>query len=386
MSDNVLAQINTSALKFLSPLTTEETFKIVVSEAEKIMGGEYGTIVLEERGELHRVYADADFFATFQPKKRGLTYTTLEQNQPRILDVAQEKNLHKKILEQGIKTIIHIPLSYKEKRIGVLSIHTKNSLHVSDNDMHLYSLYGALASMAIRKTQLYAETKNALETRDLFISLASHELRTPLTSLNGYIHLLQNKLTKTNSIEKKWIDELAKESSRLTNLIKELLEINQVKQGQLHYDLREYELVDIISNAIARYRFINAERVIKFEVSEKSLHVKVIGDDAKLLQLITALLNNADKFSLIQFPIIVRLRTTTKQLIIEIEDKGYGIARQDLAHVFEGFYKGENYYTQGLGVGLLLAKYIVQFHHGTIGLISKKNKGTLARVILPRAK
>lgn len=384
MRQTILQQISTSALKFLVPLTTEETFKIIVSEAKKIVGAQYGTIFLADKGELRRVYADAAFFSELQLRPRGFTYGTFTSNQPKVIDVVSEKNFHPAIKKKGIKSIVYIPLSYKDKSIGVLIVHSEHIKKVSKADFHFYTLFGALASMAIRKMQLYDETREALETRDLFISLASHELRTPLTSINGYIHLLSSKMRDNKGSEGKWIRELSEESKRLTGLITELLEINRIKQGQLQYDFRECSLREFLDPAIERYRFVNSDREVIYEPDDKYDKVRVIGDAHKLLQMITALLNNADKFSGLEFPVTVKVNLTKSQIRILIKDRGRGIAAGHLAKVFDAFYKGENSESQGLGVGLLLAKHIITSHHGIIGIKSKKREGTTVEIKLPR--
>lgn len=380
---HMIEKINKSAIKFLSPLSTEETFKIIVAEAEKIIGAQYGSIFLEEGGQLKRMYTDADFLENLQVRTDGFTYTSFHSQQPFIVDVAKQKNFHQEIKKRNIATIIHIPLSYKEKPIGDLAIMSEAHKTFSKKDLEGFELYGALASMAIRKTQLYAETKNALETRDLFISLASHELRTPLTSINGYIQLLHSKLSKKDTVESKWVKELYDESIRLTKLVKELLEVNKIKQGQLSYELRECTIADYLDEAVKRYSFINPERKITYEKHLQDENALIIGDSEKLLQMFTALLDNADKFSPKQMPIEVKVEDTKKQLCISIKDQGDGIARQDLNKVFDGFYKSDKQ-TEGLGVGLLLAKHIIQYHHGTIELKSKPKKGTTVQVRLPK--
>ncbi|CAN5209312.1 hypothetical protein BH09PAT1_BH09PAT1_3250 [soil metagenome] len=384
--ENTLEQINKSATKFLAPLTTEETFKIIVGEAKKIIGGEYGTIFLEEKGELKRVYSDVDFLRKFKQRKYGFTYTTFTTIQPQVVDVDAEKSFHPEIKKNGIKSIVHIPLAYKDKAIGVLTVHSLSPKKLSKHDLHAFSLYGSLASMAIRKTQLYDETKNALETRDLFISLASHELRTPLTSINGYISLLQNRMKQSDSIEAKWVKELSDESKRLTNLVKELLEMNKIKQGQLQYDLTECDILQTIELTVKRYSFINPDRKMIVEKPKIDEMIVIIGDCEKIMQMLTALLNNADKFSPKEKNIEVIVSATSSHVKIQVKDYGVGVARDDLKKVFEGFYKGDTKESQGLGVGLLLARHIIQFHHGTITMKSTKGKSTTIEIKLPRLK
>lgn len=381
--EKILEEINKSAVKFLVPLTSEETYRVIVEEAKHIIGGDYGSILLEVNGELKRIYTDADFLREIKPRKAGNAYKTYETKELHILNKDTIDKFSPIYKKHGIQSLVHIPLSYQDKAIGVLSIKSCSSRNYSEGKQHVFKLYGALASLAIRKMQLYEETKNALETRDFFISLASHELRTPLTSINGYIQLLHSKLSKEKTVEAKWINELYEESARLTKLVQELLEINRIKQGQLMFDLQECAVEDVVDHAIERYLFIHKEREIQYKKALSKKTVRVIGDRDKLMQMVTALLSNADKFSPKKTPIEVTLKNTKSHLLLKIKDEGEGMTREDINKVFEGFYKGEHEHTQGLGVGLLLAKHIITYHHGTIALKSKKEKGTTVEVKLP---
>lgn len=380
--DNILEKINTSALKFLSPLTPEETYQIIVSEAEKLIGADYGSIILEENGELKRVYASHDVAFETKNRKKANTYKAFSEQQVIVASIDDTGKAHPELIEQGIKWSIFIPLSYEQKSIGVLILNAKEDTTLDPSEIHVLKLFGAMASLAIRKNQLYAETKNALETRDLFISLASHELRTPLTSLNGYIQLLHTRLGKGTSVEAKWINELYEESKRLTNLVTELLEVNRIKQGQLQFHLTECQIDTIIVTAVERYKIVNPEKEVTVTSECAEGTNTIIGDPEKLLQMITALISNADKFSPKNTKIEITTKQTKSQAIIEIKDQGDGISRQNIKRIFDPFYKGENA-KEGLGVGLLLAKHIITYHHGAINVKSKVNKGTTVEVRFP---
>lgn len=382
MKKDVLDSISGSAVKFLSPLTIDETDRVIVAEAKKIIGGEYGAILRQQNRELKRVYTDAPFLKSIEPRKTGTFYKTFSHKAPRVIQVDELELVSDVIKENKIVTMVQLPLIYKGKASGVLGIYSKKRLLFTEKDLSLLSIFSSLASMAIMKTQLYAQTKSALETRDLFISLASHELRTPLTSINGYIQLLSGHFKDKDTLEGKWVHELAEESKRLTGLITELMEINKIKQGQLQYDLRECKVEDFIGVSIKRYGFVNPKRKIVLKQSLSSKKIRIIGDSSKLIQMTTALLSNADKFSPPDSPILVDVTNDRKYLTFQVVDEGEGIEREEVEKVFEGFYKGDHMHAEGLGVGLLLTKHIVQYHHGDISIRSA-DKGTIARVNLP---
>lgn len=384
--ENIIEQINEAGVKFLEPLNPEETYEIIVQEAVHLIDAEYGSIILYQNGNLERVYSSSEEAYQTINRKNGNTYTSFKEKKVIIADIDEIGGYHPELIKLGIKTSIFIPLSYQNKAIGVLTVNSKSKLTSSTKELKILQLFGAMASLAIRKVQLYTETKNALEVRDMFIALASHELRTPLTSMNGYIQLLHSKLSKDDSSEGRWIRELYDESGRLTNLVKELLEINRIKQGQLNYVLRSCHFHEVVEKAVERVKFINPERKIVYTNEIEDAKDEIIADPEKIMQMVGGLLNNAIRYSAVNTEITVTLRASEELLHLKIEDEGEGIHQDDLPHIFEEFYKRvKNSEKQGMGIGLLLAKHIITYHKGKIAINSELGKGTTVEVTLPQA-
>ncbi len=384
-TDNILEKIYKACLKFQVPLTLDETYDTIVHEAIKLVKGDDGLIVRCEDNTLTTVYGSTKSAAAYKVRQDGNTHTSLTENVAIVLHNEDIKKVNT-TEDTDIASLVFIPLSYKEHTEGVLILRSKKEKYFSKKETDILKLFGSFASLAIKKNELYEETKNALEVRDMFISLASHELRTPLTSINGYIQLLHSRKNNLGPSESKWINELYEESKRLTNLVRELLEVNRIKQGQLQFILRETKFSDIVMSAIERCEMAYPEREITFENTvEKSTDI-VIGDSEKLLQVVTALLENAIKFSPRESLITIELSIKNQTIIMRVSDKGSGIAREDLTKIFEGFYKGANNHKAGMGVGLLLAKHIINYHKGSLSVQSELQKGTVVEVRLPQQK
>lgn len=382
---NTLEKINKASLRLLEPLEAEDMYKTIIEEAKSLTLGHAGIIQIEKNDELERVFSSANVINTTKVRKRGFTYKAYKNNKLTILDSTILKQIHSQLYDRGLQQAVLIPLSYKGRSIGVVTIQLIKSREFSEQEIEGLRLFGSLASLAIRKTQLYEEQRKSLEVRDLFISLASHELRTPLTSINGYIQLLYSKLGKQETSEGKWIRELVDESQRLTNLVKELLEINRIRQGQFQFSFTEVKVVDIIQKAVERLLIIHKDRQIV--VSNKiTSSDNIIGDPDKLLQMMTAIIENAIKFSPSIFNIEVEIKERKKHVVISVTDKGVGIKDEDLQRVLEGFYKGSQQEKEGIGVGLVMARHIIQAHHGGIVMRSKPKKGTEVTITLPKAK
>lgn len=383
--DNDIEVIYQSALKFLVPLTPQETYETIVVEALRLVRAEEGSIFLETNGELERVYTTSPTLTQIQPRKRGFTYRVFATNTPKILSKAEIQKIHPEIGGMRAHADILVPLSYKDQPIGVLTVLTSSKDSFTQRDVEILKLFGPLATLAIRKTQLYDETRQALETRDLFISMASHELRTPLTTIYAYMQLMQIKVVNNESLEPKWMDALLKETVRLTKLVNELLQVDQIKTGELKYTWRKCSLADIVNQAVANFQIILPDYMVVVQNKLPLLSDIIRADFDKLLRVVTNLLINAAKYSQKRSTITLRLDRKGDDVTLKVKDFGKGITKDDLPKIFEGFYRGMNSKHEGMGLGLYLSRQIVEGHNGSIQVNSKVNKGTTVEIALPAA-
>ena len=387
---NILEKIHKAGLKFLVPLSPEETYKLITEEAIKLVKADYGSILLEEDGKLKRVYASSPQFYQIKPRRRNIMHTVYKTQKSIILNSKDLKGIakiHPQIEKIGIHSDLITALSYRHRPIGVITIMSKKKSYFTQKEINILNLFAQMASLAISKTQLYDETKKALEARDLFISMAAHELRTPITTISGYSQLLYSKLAGSNAPESRWVTDLSWEALRLTYLVNELLEVDRIKTGQFEYMWKECSLREVIRRAVSDFRFTYPRHKIIFQDSlADSKKDVVIGDSNKLLQLVINLLDNAAKFSPPETEIVIGLKSKGPHFYLSTQDQGKGIHKRDLPRVFERFYQGTNHFKEGLGVGLFLVKNIVRQHRGTISISSRENRGTTVEVKLPRIK
>jgi signal transduction histidine kinase len=381
---DILSRIQKATIKFLVPLTPEETYSTVVNEAIRLTGATSGSIFLEQQGIFQRVHASTEELFKIKPRPSGHIYTAFKKRRAIILNGKQTVKLHPNTKGFGFKSIIITPVSYRNKSIGALTLQSDQDNFFNEEKLDILKLFTSLATLAIRKTQLYDETKKALETRDLFISMASHELRTPLTTINGYIELLKTKIPPSDSAISRWVTELSWETYRLTLLVGELLEINRIRSGQFQYNWKERSLKQITERAISIFELTHPNRKLLFKNSISEKQDSVIGDYDKLLQVLNNLLDNAVKYSNGDTLITIKLDYKRPNLILSVKDQGKGIEKKEIGKIFETFYRTDNK-IEGMGIGLSLSKQIVLNHHGTIDIKSKVGKGTTVEVKLPRA-
>lgn len=382
--ENILGQIYKSSLKFLEPLSAEKTYELIVREGITLVNGDDGVLHLYVNRQIVPVYASSPEGLIVNPRKKGFTYHAIKYKMAFVVDSKNFAPDHKALIEQGIKTTIFIPLSYRNKTIGVLIVRSYQEGRFKDLDLQVLKLFGSMASLAIRKAQLNQETQQALELRNLFIRMASHELRTPLTTVNAYTQLLYNSLKDKKTEEGTWVRRLHRENERLTKLVQELLEINRVNTGELLYVWEECSLSQIINMVEDNFNKNHTEAKLQIAGIRKKAGHSVFGDPNKLIQVFTNLLDNAVKFSPVDKPIKLRFAELSEYYVISIIDKGRGIDPKHMPKVFTPFFKGVED-SGGWGLGLYLVKEIIQKHHGKVGINSRLDKGTTFRVYLPKA-
>lgn len=390
MKTDILERIHSAALRFLLPLSLAEVYKVIVQEAIKLVNAQYGSLLVKDKENLVRVFTTLP--PTIVSKRRiykqaiipkeGFTYKCFTE-QKALVKRSREYNTTKDMWEAGLLSSIFIPMAYKRKSIGVLVVNSFENVDFTNKELEILKLYGSLASLAVSKTQLYEETKDALNARDTFIAMAGHELRTPLTTIIGYVQLLQGKI-KQNIPEKKWIDELARESYRLSVLVNELLTVNKVSIGKLNYNFKVCNLREILDRVLKDFHFAHRHHPIKVKLTEADDKYNIVGDSDKLVQAIDNILDNAAKFSPKGSEVLINCILQKKDLVIEVKDQGNGIEKKDISRLFENYYRGSNKDSaDGMGIGLYLTKSLITKHKGTIEIKSKPQQGTIVTVRLP---
>jgi signal transduction histidine kinase len=232
-----------------------------------------------------------------------------------------------------------------------------------------------------------AETANRI--KDEFLAVLSHELRTPLNPILGWTKLLQ--AGNLDSERTAYALETIERNAQLqTQLIEDLLDISRILQGKL---MLNYDAVDLAATLKA------AQETVRLAAEAKSIQVEmvidpsagqVMGDANRLQQVLCNLLSNAVKFTPAQGQVAVRLNSTSNQAQIQVKDTGIGISAEFLPYVFDYFRQADGMTTRkygGLGLGLAIARRIVEMHGGTIKAASSgEGQGATFTVKIPLLK
>jgi two-component system, OmpR family, sensor histidine kinase CiaH len=226
--------------------------------------------------------------------------------------------------------------------------------------------------------------KEMMDDQNRFITDASHELRTPLTSLKTSIEVnLRNKNIALDQA-KKLIESNLEDVESLRVLSDGLIRLAQYQEANGSMSFENNSVKEIVDLAVNKVKAMATENKIK--INTKIGSIKVRGDKKSLVELLVILLDNAIKYSKANSSVKILAKKVTGKIEISISDQGIGILEKDLPHIFNRFYRAEKSRSKenvsGYGLGLSIAKKIVEMHYGTINVESEKNKGTKFTVTL----
>jgi PAS domain S-box-containing protein len=224
-----------------------------------------------------------------------------------------------------------------------------------------------------------------------FIKMASHELKTPVTSIKGYTQLLLSALKEQQEslsplLVKSSLVSVDKQITRLTRLMSELLDLSKIETGMLFLNKELFNLNELVIETVQDILYTNSKHGINiFHDFECDLY----GDKDRLGQVLINFLTNAIKYSPGADKVEVWIKQSENKCVsVSVRDFGIGIDEKDHEKIFERFYRAggkEEQTFPGFGIGLFIAKEIIQRHGGTISLTSEKGKGSVFTFILPFA-
>jgi signal transduction histidine kinase/DNA-binding response OmpR family regulator len=242
------------------------------------------------------------------------------------------------------------------------------------------------ARMLVREQAARAEAESANRTKDEFLATLSHELRTPLTAILGWSHLLQTNKFDDKSTARA-LETIERNARSQSQLIDDLLDVSRIITGKLRLDVRPIELVKIVEAVVESSRPAADAKTIQFDVALDKSATQIVGDATRLQQVFWNLFSNAVKFTPEGGRVEVRLERADLQAQVTVSDNGQGINPQFLPVIFDRFRQADGSTTRkhgGLGLGLAIARHLVEMHGGTIKARSEGiNKGATFIVQLP---
>lgn len=243
----------------------------------------------------------------------------------------------------------------------------------------IFTVGGTASYLLARRTLRHIEAHHDAQSR--FTSDASHELRTPLAAMRSEIEVMLRDPSTSKADLRETLESNLEEVNNLSRLSQLLLELSKADHASI--PLTSVRLEDVVSAATARLTQSGGRITLETSSNMPPIHANATG----LEELFTILLDNALKYSPDDTPVTITLKRRSYRAFIEITNQGHGIEAKDAPHIFERFYRADHSRTHGrtagYGLGLALAKKIVELHNGELSVKSIIDQTTTFTVILP---
>jgi K+-sensing histidine kinase KdpD len=294
------------------------------------------------------------------------------------------------LVAAGIRARVVAPLLVGAAPIGVLSIGRSEPHSFSPSEVELVSLLGRLVATAVQNIRAYdAERRTVEELRRLsalradFVSLVSHELRSPMASVIGSARTLQQRWRELSPDQRASLLALvADETNRLATLVGDVVDTSRIDAGTFTFTFGEVELGTIVTDAVAASVVGQDEVPVVAKVAAPLPPVR--GDAGRLRQVVSNLIENAVKHSPAGMPVEVAATAVNGRVLIDVSDRGPGIAAEEQGVIFEKFGRASSAVGKpGTGLGLYLARSIVDAHGGTLAVESAPGRGARFTIALP---
>lgn len=243
-----------------------------------------------------------------------------------------------------------------------------------------------IAERTLKLQAALDEAQKAERTRDNILSCISHEFRTPLASIRAFAEILSEHPDESKGTRAEFLGIILVESERLSDLITNILDYVKFLSGDVNWILDPVDIVDVAREAASRFETLLAEHRMQISIERCDGLAAVRCDRDKILRAISNLFSNAIKFSADGSRIEVRVARRGACVDLAIADHGIGIAPEDRERIFERFHQTENTLTgkpRGTGLGLPIAREIVERHGGTLRVESARGHGSTFHVVLP---
>ena len=238
------------------------------------------------------------------------------------------------------------------------------------------------AELLSQEQESHQTTKATLTTREEFLAIVSHDLRNPL---NHILMAVQNLLEEPKDV-KELASSIKRSAAEMLRLIEDLLDVERIAVGKLTLHYEQYDVSEIIKQAVEELQEAAAAKAITLEAKPQDVCGYVVCDRSRVRQVLSNLIGNAIKFTPTKGQICVSCQRTGpegKEVQVSVSDTGEGIAPEKIKTIFERFSQIHNQDRRGIGLGLYIAKMMVEEHPGRIWVESKLGEGSTFHFTLP---
>ena len=274
---------------------------------------------------------------------------------------------HEKVQNKEIKKIAKCIEEINKKNYSInIDENSEDELSILKNELYKITI--------MLKEDAENSKKDKLKLKDS-LSDISHQLKTPLTSINIMLDNILDNPKMDDSTKEKFIQNIKREITNISSLVGEILKLSKFDASVIKFEEQQVFINDLVKSAISNVEMMAELKNINIEVNNQD-NIKLVCDTKWQIEAITNILKNCIEHSKDDSTITIDIDSNKIYKQITIKDNGEGIDEKDLPHIFERFYKGKNSSKDSVGIGLALAKTIIEKDNGSINVDSKKGKQT----------
>jgi len=289
--------------------------------------------------------------------------------------------------DMGVRSLIALPVAPRGKSVGAIVLATLgDSRRYTRADLDAATEMARRASIAVDNVRLYNEAQEAVRVREDLLAIVSHDLRNPLgVVLASSALLLKSSLPpEKEERARRQIEAIQRAANRMNRLIRDLLDFASIQEGRLSVHLHAQDAVAIVNEVLEALEPLATPKQLRL-VHETSAEVRVACDHDRVVQLFSNVIGNAIKFTPDGGTITVRAVRQGSDVRFAVMDTGPGIPAEERPHVFDRYYQARRKNREGIGLGLSIARGIVEAHGGRIWVESEEGRGSTFYFTLPAA-
>jgi signal transduction histidine kinase len=306
--------------------------------------------------------------------------------QPELAETPEAAAADEAIRALGAHSAITVPLVARGRTLGAITLACMSGRRYDRTDLAFAIDYARRSALSIDNSRLYWQTEQASRMKDEFLATVSHELRTPLNAMLGWTKLLRSGRLDSDRMTSA-LETIERNTLAQAQLIEDLLDVSRIVTGKLRLQKRAVDLAEIVRVALGTVQPMADARGVSLDLQLEMPEGAVVGDPARLQQVVWNLLSNAIKFSPERGRVMVTLTSDAGQASLSVSDRGIGIPPAFLPYVFDRFRQADSTITRshgGLGVGLAIVRHVIEMHGGSVEAFSEgENRGATFTVRLP---
>lgn len=302
----------------------------------------------------------------------------------RLLDVSSMPAYMKAVRAMRPESALFVPLVARDQLIGALTLFRSRGGFDGD-DLGFAEDLARLAALALDNARLHDAVRASLRARDEMMGVVSHDLRNPVAAVKMLSRTLLRSPDNVETQEHEKLELISQAAEQMDALIRDLLDVNRLDTGKLSISPAPVDPSALLAESLQTLRPLVDEKGIALDLQIETSLPRVMADRERVQQVLSNLVGNAIKFSPAGSKIAVTARSDPEGVVISVLDNGRGITPEQLPRVFDRYWQSSRTDRQGAGLGLAIAKGIVETHGGRIWIDSKPGKGTTASFTLPLA-